>query len=195
MHATRSLLEDATVRYLIDAKSSQFVVQAFSTGLLSAFAHNPKIAIRSFEGDLWFTLSGGMLQDAGMQVCVQADSLEIIDDISNKDRQEIQSRLREEILEADSFPEIVYECSRVTASGTGNSFWAALAGNLTLRGLTRPQPISAKVMLNGSSLRASGEFTLRQSAFGIAPVTAAGGTIRLKDELKFSFEIIAKSQE
>jgi polyisoprenoid-binding protein YceI len=193
--AARPLLEDAAVQYKINAKASQFVLQAFSTGLFSAFAHNPRIAIREFQGDLSFTLSGPTLQDARLRITVQADSLEVVDDISAKDRKEIQSRMREEVLQADSFPEIVYECSRVTASGSGNTYWAALSGTLTLRGVTQPLPISAKVTVNGNSLKASGEFTLRQSVFGIAPVTAAGGTIRIKDDLKFNFEIAAARQE
>ena len=193
MYATRPQLEEA-VRYVIDTKTSKFVVQAFATGLLSAFAHSPKIAIREFEGDLSFVPSASALENTRLQIRVRADSLEVIDDISEKDRQEIQSRMRDEVLQAEGFPEIVYDCSRITASGSGPSYWAALVGDLTLRGVTQPQPISARVTLSGDSLRASGELTLRQSAYGIAPVTAAGGTIRLKDELKFTFDITARKQ-
>ena len=43
----------------------------------------------------------------------------------------------------------------------------------------------------GDSLRANGEFTLRQTDFNIKPASAVGGTIKLKDELKFTFDIIA----
>ena len=57
VHASRPLLEDDTVRYVIDAKGSTFVVQAFATGLLAAFGHSPKIAIRGFQGDVSFTLT------------------------------------------------------------------------------------------------------------------------------------------
>jgi hypothetical protein len=44
-------------------------------------------------------------------------------------------------------------------------------------------------------LRASGEFTLRQSDYGIKPVSFAAGALRLKDELKFQFELVARQQE
>jgi polyisoprenoid-binding protein YceI len=193
VYATRPQLEES-VRYVIDTQTSKFVVQAFATGLLSAFAHSPKIAIRDFEGDLSFVPSASALENTCLQIRVRADSLEVIDDISEKDRAEIQSRMRDEVLQAEGFPEIVYDCSRITASGSGPSYWAALAGDLTLRGVTQPQPISARVTLSGDSLRASGELTLRQSAYGIEPVTAVGGTIRLKDELKFTFDISARKQ-
>jgi hypothetical protein len=40
-------------------------------------------------------------------------------------------------------------------------------------------------------LRAKGAFTLKQTSFDIKPVSIAGGTIKVKDELKFTFEIVA----
>jgi hypothetical protein len=50
-------------------------------------------------------------------------------------------------------------------------------------------------VINGSSLRASGEFSVRQSQFGIVPVSAAAGTIKIKDEVKCTFDILARKQE
>lgn len=195
MHATKPLGEESPVRYAIDTQGSNFVVQAFSTGLLSAFAHNPKIAVRDFTGEAELVRTGATLQNATMKIHIRADSLEVIDDISASDRDEIHQRMCREVLETDSFPEILYECPRITASGNGDRYWAALAGSLTLRGITRPLPISAKVVLDGNSLRATGEFTLRQTDYKIKLVTAAGGTIRVKDELRFTFDVMARVQE
>jgi hypothetical protein len=44
-------------------------------------------------------------------------------------------------------------------------------------------------------LRISGEFSLRQSDYGIKPFKAAGGALRLKDEVKFNCELVARQQE
>jgi polyisoprenoid-binding protein YceI len=186
--------EEATVRYVIDAKGSTFTVRASSTGLLSAFGHDPKFAVRDFEGEVEFTPGAPDFADARVRLKVRADSLQVADDISNKDRQEIERRAHDEVLESDRFPEIVYEALRITGNGTGERYWVTVNGELTLRGTTRKVPVSARVLLNGSSLRASGEFLLRQSEFDIPPVTAAGGTIRLKDELKCTFDITARKQ-
>lgn len=95
--------------------------------------------------------------------------------------------MRQEVLETALYPEIVYECSRVTASGGGDRYWEALNGELTLHGVTRSLPILARVSLDGNKLRALGEFKLQQKDYGIAPVPAAAGTIRVKDELRFTF--------
>ncbi len=43
-------------------------------------------------------------------------------------------------------------------------------------------------------LRANGEFSIRQTDYGIRLVSVAGGTLKLKDELKFTFDIVAQSQ-
>lgn len=37
--------------------------------------------------------------------------------------------------------------------------------------------------------------SVRQSEYGIAPVTAAVGAIRIKDEVKCTFDIVAREQE
>jgi len=194
VHATGPLLEGATVRYVTDAKSSKFFVKAFSTGLLSAFGHNPTIAIRNFQGDASYSTNGGALEGARVSIRIQADSLEVADDVSDKDRLEINHRMHSEVLGTDRFPEIVYECSRVNASGAGDRYWVALNGDLTLHGVTQSMPISARVIIEGDSLRASGEFTVRQSEYEIAQVSAAGGAIRVKDELKCTFDIVARRQ-
>jgi polyisoprenoid-binding protein YceI len=72
---------------------------------------------------------------------------------------------------------------------------ATLNGNLSFHGLTRSQPLSARIAEFGEMLRTSGEFTLRQSDFGIKPISVAGGALKVKDELKFSFEMIVRKKE
>jgi polyisoprenoid-binding protein YceI len=195
VHATRPLPEGDTVRYVIDAKGSTFVAQVFATGLLSAFGHSPKVAIRNYQGEVSFTQAVSTLEGARVNITIQADSLEVADDVSEKDRQEIHRKMCEEVLETDRFPEIVYECSRVSASGSGDRYWVALNGELTLHGVTKALPVSARVVINGDSVRATGEFSVRQSDYEITPVSAAAGTVKVKDEVKCSFDIVARKQE
>ena len=195
VHATRPLPEGDAVRYVIDAKRSTFVAQVFATGLLSAFGHSPKLAIRNYQGEVSFTLAGSTLEGGRVNITVQAESLEVADDISEKDRQEIHRKMCDEVLETNRFPEIVYSCSRVSASGSGDRYWAALNGELALHGVTRSLPVSARVVINGDSVRATGEFSVRQSDHEITPVSAAAGAIKVKDEVKCNFDIVARKQE
>ena len=181
------------VRYLIDARRSTFTVRAFATGMLLAFAHNPTIAIPDFEGEV--SLNPDAVEQSSLRMVIHAASLTVTDDISEKDRREINRRMHEEVLETDSFADIEYECSRVSGSRiTEGQYMVALNGELTLHGVARSQPVSARVRLNGDMLRATGDFSVRLSDYEIQPITAAGGTIKLKDELTLSFDISARKQ-
>jgi polyisoprenoid-binding protein YceI len=185
--------EGATVHYIIETKGSTFTVKAFAAGLLSALGHNPTIAIPDFEGEIF--LSPEAVEQSSLRMVIHSGSLTVTDDISAKDQEEINHRMHGEVLESDSYPEIVYECARVSASKTGDGqYWAALNGELTLRGVKRTQPVSARISVNGATLRAAGDFSIRQSDYEIRPVSALGGTIKLKDELKLSFDISARQQ-
>jgi hypothetical protein len=45
--------------------------------------------------------------------------------------------------------------------------------------------------MSDNNLHAKGSFPLRQSEYSIKPVSAGGGTIKVKDELRFTFDIVA----
>jgi polyisoprenoid-binding protein YceI len=99
------------------------------------------------------------------------------------------------VLESDSYPDVVYECSQVTASKVGEGqYWGTLNGDLTLHGVKRNQPVPVRISVNREVLRATGDFAIRQTDYEIRPVSAAAGTVKLKDELKLSFDISARKQ-
>jgi polyisoprenoid-binding protein YceI len=185
--------ETNAARYRVDAGRSRFIVKAFVTGMLSAFGHSPTIAIRDFTGEAHFDPDS--LKDASLNLRIKADSLEVTDDVSDKDRREMERQMRDDVLETNRYPEIVFESTDVSADKiTGGQCRARVTGNLSLRGITRNCVINAQVTVTGDGLRAHGEFPLRQSDYNIKPVSAAGGTIKLKDELKFSFDIVAHQE-
>src|SRR5271155_5426809 len=70
---------EAMVRYTIDPKASQFTVQAFASGLISAVAHSPKIAIRGYTANVSFV--PGTLADARLRVVIQSSTLQILDEL------------------------------------------------------------------------------------------------------------------
>lgn len=90
---------------------------------------------------------------------------------------------------------ITYESASITSSKIfEGQYRVNIDGKVSLHGVAREFPVQAQVMVSEDSLRASGEFTLRQTDYGIKLVSAAGGTIKLKDELKLSFDIVAARQ-
>ncbi|MEK6325058.1 MAG: YceI family protein [Acidobacteriota bacterium] len=177
-------------RYRIDAAESRFIVRAFAGGFLSAFAHDHTIAIRDIGGEADFTY--GKVEPASLRITINSDSLAVTDKISASDRQKIESTMRNEVLEVSKYPEITFKSSNVAATKTGEGqYQARISGDLTLHGVTRPLTISAQLDFGDKTLRAKGAFALKQSGFNIKPVSIAGGTIKVKDELKFTFEVVA----
>jgi polyisoprenoid-binding protein YceI len=178
-------------RYKINAGQSRFTVRAFVGGLLSAVAgHDHTIAIRDFFGTAAFTY--GSVTPAALQFTVKADSLTVTDKVSESDRNKIQTTMRNEVLDVSNYPEITFRSTGITAARLEEGkYRAKIAGNLTLHGTTRAITMDATVTFYEASLQAEGQFALRQTEYGIKPVTVAGGTIKVKDELKFSFNIVA----
>jgi polyisoprenoid-binding protein YceI len=184
---------DTAIRYRIDVAMSRFTVRAFATGLFSSLGHSPTLAIRDYIGEATFLPSNP--EQSSIRISVKSASLSVTDDVSQKDRGEIENRMNQDVLETSSFPEIVFESSRVVANKLGDDRYAAnVTGNLSLHGITRSETISAQVSVTGDILRAYGEFILRQSDYGIKLVSVAGGTLKVKDEVKVAFDFTARKQ-
>ena len=189
-----SAAETTIDRFIIDSRTSRFTVRAFATGLLSAMGHNPTIGIRTFSGEMNFDPE--RVTASAFQLIITSSSLGVQDDISDQDRREMERLMNDEVLETSKFPEIRYEASDISVTKMGDALFSAeLNGTLAFHGVARRESIATRVTLMGAMLRASGEFSLNQSSYGIKPVSVAGGALKLKDELKFSFEFLARKQE
>jgi polyisoprenoid-binding protein YceI len=177
-----------STRYAIDPRTSRLQVRAFATGLLSALGHSPTISAGEFSGEL--ALPGGGPAEGVLSLRVNAASLTVGGDIKEKDRDEIQRTMQTDVLESSSYPEITFSSSRVVAEQTGeNQYRVKVSGAMGLHGVSRDEEITAYLTVSGEQARAYGEFSLLQSNYAIRPISIAGGALKLKDELKFSFDL------
>lgn len=180
-------------RYVIDSDMSTFTVRAFASGMLSALGHNPTLAIREFAGEARFAT--GTFEEASLHIRIKAGSLTVTDKMGDKDRREIEETMNQHVLEAHKYPEIVFESSNVSASKAGDGqYWVNLVGQLSLHGVTCSQALAAHVAFIGDTFRAHGECSVMQTLYKIKPVSIAGGSLKVKDELKCSFDILARKQ-
>ena len=107
-------------------------------------------------------------------------------DVSEKDRGEIQqTMLGPKVLDSEKFPEIRFQSRQVERTGAGK--WT-IQGDLTVRGQT--QPIKVAVTNQAGHYRGSAE--IRQKDFGITPVSAAGGAVKTKNEMRVEFDVVGK---
>jgi polyisoprenoid-binding protein YceI len=180
--------------YRLGPTEGEFKVQAFATGLLSVFAHSPTFAARDFKGVFRFDEGGSACISLDLEV--KADSLALLDRVPLADRRDIEGRMRSEVLEVFAYPEIRYQAQDISLSPEGpGRYRLRINGKLSLHGVTRDHPMEAELRLDNDGLRLLGGSKLSMSDYHIKPVTALGGTIRLKDELRISFELLGSPEE
>jgi polyisoprenoid-binding protein YceI len=184
----------APLKFATDKTASRFTVQAFATGMLSVFGHNPTIAIRDYDCEIQFTPD--TVENASVHMTVRTSAMEVADEMKNDDRKKLEDAMHNQVLEVGRFPTAVFESKQIAVQKQNGDQWQAhVNGELTFHGFTQNLLIQARVMYMGTLMRIAGEFPLRQSDYGIKPVSFVGGALRLKDDLKFSFELVARQQE
>lgn len=175
--------------YQIDAAQSEFIARAFAEGLLSFVGHNPTFAVRKFGGEIQFADDERKVES--VLVVVKSDSLVLLDNVSDKDASEIETTTDEKVLETRRFDEIIFVSKDVSLERISDTHYSVRANPyLSLHGETRAETIEARAEINGECIRAAGEFTLSQSDFNIEQIKALGGTLKVKDEVEVSFDIM-----
>lgn len=180
--------------YAIDPTLSSVMVRAFAAAAFDSMGRGPILVIRECGG--WARFIPGSFEQACVHIKINAGSVAIDEAVSKEDRSALVDTMRREVLEIDKYPEIVLCSSRISVSkaGTGQ-YWINLVGDLSLHGVTGTLPIAAQMALAGDTLRAHGEFTLLHTPYKLRLVPMPGAsTLKLKDEMKCSFDILARKQ-
>jgi polyisoprenoid-binding protein YceI len=87
-----------------------------------------------------------------------------------------------EVLDVRRFPDITFASTAIEPAGSDR--WTVM-GSLMLHGHTRVVTFSV-ARLNG---RYRGDVAIKQRDFGIEPITIAGGTVKVKDEVKIQLDL------
>jgi len=178
--ATMVQAADSAGTQAIDPEKSVITVTVFKAGLFSALGHNHEITAPIRSGSF-------SQQPPAVSLTVNARDLKVMDrDISDKDRAEIQqTMLGPKVLDSERFPEIRFQSRQVERSGQGK--WI-IEGDLTVRGQT--QPVKVVVTYQAGHYRGAAE--VKQKDFGITPVSAAGGAVKTKNEMRIEFDVVGK---
>ncbi len=179
------------LRYRLDAAQSSFMVRTFSGGLLFFKGHDHFIKVGDFTGEAQLTPSA--INPASLQMTIRADSLaETRDVFTLQQKQIIDKEISQLVLETAKYPEIVFKSTEVTGKlAPAGHYEATIGGDLTLHGVTRHIVIPADITLEGTNLHARGEFTINRGDYNVKATSALNGTIRVRDKLKFTFDIVA----
>jgi len=164
----------------INVEKSVLTVRVYKTGLFSAFAHDHEIHAPIESGSF-------DEQKRSVDFKVKSGSLKVIDPgVSQGDRDQVQATMvGPKVLDTAQFPEIAFHSTSIEPKGTDQ--WS-VQGELSLHGQTHPVTVD----VNGTNGHYRGSARFKQTEFGIAPVSIAGGSIKVKDEVKIEFDIVGK---
>ena len=181
----------AAAVYRLDAARSKFMIRAFAGGLLWFKGHDHLVRAQDFTGEA--RLTPGTVSPASLTLTVRAASLaETREVFTEQQKRIIDGELRDVVLEPDKYPDITFRSTDVSVDARGGRIKVRLGGDLTLRGVTRRVVVPAEVTLEGRDLRARGEFDIKRSDFKVPATSAFHGTVRVRDRLKVSFDIVAR---
>ena len=164
----------------VDAAHSSITVKVEKSGLFSAFAHNHTIHAPIASGHL-------DTEKHTATLTFNAKDMKVIDEgVKDSERADIEQTMKsDKVLDVDHYPEISFTSTRVTSTGTDH--WL-VNGMLTLHGETHGVTLKVE-KVDG---KYTGSVAIKQKDYGIIPVSVAGGTIKVRDEVSIEFAIVTK---
>jgi polyisoprenoid-binding protein YceI len=180
--------------YTIVAGESSFWVFVGKAGFLSALAHDHEIGVKSFSGRVVVPEAGA--GGGSIEWDIDSKSLVVLDKkVSEEDRTKIFNSMHHEVLESAKYQKMTFRSVSVSdVKQTGdNAYSFTLNGDLTLHGVTKRITVPVAATITPQQLRAVGKYTLKQTDYGIKPYSAAGGSIKVKNEIVVNFNMVAKA--
>jgi polyisoprenoid-binding protein YceI len=165
----------------IDTQRSTIIIHVGKSGLLSAAAHDHTIEA---------PISAGTIRESPaphVEFTVETAKMTLRPDpkVDPKTELTIQKDMEEMTLETVKFPEIKFRSSRVEKLADGQ--WK-VDGDLSVHGVTKTVSLTVKLT--------DGAYTthtvLKQTDFGIKPISIGGGMIKVKNEVEIDFRILAR---
>jgi polyisoprenoid-binding protein YceI len=170
--------------YALDPAQSRVEIHVGKTGLFGFAGHEHQVVAGTFRGSV--TFDPARIDASSVDVTIDAAALRVTgqgepaDDVPK-----VQAAMvGPTCLDAGRFPTIRFVSTGASeAGGAGPSGRdLALGGRLTLHGVTRPLTLQVHLAVTGDHLEATGKTLLRQTDFGITPISKAG-VVKVKDEL------------
>lgn len=132
---------------------------------------------------------------SSLEIAAKAGSMEETNSVfTDAQKKIINKELREIVLLPDQYPDIVFKSTNAGKTTGNNQYDLKIIGDLTLHGVTRPITIPTKVTVTGNELRAQGEFSISRDDFKVKATSAFHGLVRVRDKLKFTFDIVGHQQ-
>jgi polyisoprenoid-binding protein YceI len=176
-------------RYVLDPAASRLEIHVGKTGLLGFVGHAHEVVAGTFRGNA--TFDPDRIAASAVDLTIDAGALRVSGQGEPPaDVPQVQAAmLGPTCLDANHFPTIRFVSGAVADAGAGaGGRDLTLHGELTLHGVKRAVAMRVHLEITGAELAATGQTTLRQSDFGITPISKAG-VVKVKDEIEIVWRI------
>jgi polyisoprenoid-binding protein YceI len=173
--------------WAIDAAQSLIAVTVRRGGPLARIGHDHVVASRTLEGfvdaatgraEFRFRLDQLSVDETALRQQAGLDTAPSADAIAGT-----RSNMLGKVLDAEHYPVVQMKALRKGE---------AVQLEITLHGVTRTVDVPVALEHGEGMIAASGSFRLRQSDFGIVPMSVLGGAMVVKDEMELKFRIVAR---
>lgn len=191
---TAAVAAAAEQGYTVMAEGSAVRIHVGKTGVFGFAGHTHEIAAR-VEGTV--VSDPADLARSSVTLSFDAKAIEVVagPDEPAKDVPKVQAvMIGPEVLDVSGFPSITFRSRSVTGKEVSpGAYDLQVTGDLTLHGVSRTLTLPLRVEVSGDRLTATGKTVLRHSDFGMKPVSAGGGTVKVKNEIGVDYRIVARA--
>jgi polyisoprenoid-binding protein YceI len=179
--------------YTIDPGRSRAAIEVGKSGALSfAAGHTHEVLASGIAGTM--TVDPADPARSTGRVTIDASALKVsgkgepADDVPKVQ----ETMAGPQVLDVEHYPTITFVITSIAIkTNQETSLDGVVTGRLTLRDVTRSITVPVAARLEGQTLIATGRFALKQTDYGIKPVSV-GGVVSVKDALNISFDIVAR---
>jgi hypothetical protein len=186
----RALAASGRPVFSIDSVRSLVTIQVYRAGSLARVGHDHVIAGHNVIGyvapddgraDLYLRLDELVVDEPELRAQAKLETHPSAEDIAGTRSNMLAG------LEADRHP---FALVRISGSATRGD--APLEAAVTLHGVTRSTEVPVSLASSGEELSASGRVRLRQTDFGVKPLSVLGGALQVQDDFDLAFSIRAR---
>lgn len=181
--------------FVVDPAASSVRIHVGKSGAFSFAGHTHEVVAPALSGEV--TADPGDLAASKVALTFEAAALKVLPEGEPAgDAPKVEDVMRgPKVLDAVRFPGISFKSQRVSGRDAGGGAYdLELAGEIALHGVTRPLTLPVHVEVSGDTLTASGKAVLRHDQFGMQPVSAAGGSVKVKNEIAVEYRIVARGR-
>jgi len=181
----------ADTTYAVAVARSSVVVHVGKAGIFSFAGHEHLVTAPGLRGEV--RAAADDLSRSSVTLTFETAALRVEEKAEPAgDAAKVQEvMVGPRVLDATRFPTVIFRSKTVAGRIVGSSTYDLdVTGDLSLHGVTRSVSLPLRVEVGGDTLKATGHVALRQTEYGISPVTVAG-VVKVKDELTIDYVIVA----